>query len=478
MKKLNKVVIILFLFITSIISLCSFTRATVEVGVINDKSSINTDLMKLDLTPSDYITYAPTRENSYLDEVYLIAIGENRINQTSTDLYLYFYNPIIEIHQDYYLNLKINNQDVSLVYLETNRDWSYYEGLFDKPDVFLKLCDYNEDKNITKVKFNYSNAYSSRDYIVDEICRLTDESYFTNPFSASFKENTVDGRIETEFSYNSFIYITNDVLQPIQVKQYTTGSLIGDWLVDVWKSIWSDKKEAILYFYNFSSSKKIDKILELDCIYKEKIIKEARANGGVRKDVVSEHAYTKESPKTLLNGVLSQNIYGQNVELNRFMTPSSNRINEIGDSISWNDELKSLFNNYEHSVLVDIGAWEEKTSSPVWSYNYLSIEDFKITRLKFSTDGKIYNSYVGDVDGPDNPEEPIIPSDPNIPNLNVIIPVILGILGGLILLLFSGLLIPIIKGVFILLKNIFLLIFNIILFPFKMILSLFRKDKK
>lgn len=473
------------MLLLNLLTLSSFTNKAVEVGVINDNTSIENDLVSLGLTPSDYIILEDTIDNNSYDEVYLIAVGENRQVEEYTDIYLYFYNPLLnDIYQDYYFEMKINNYTYSFGYLETEREWSYYEDLFDEPDFLLDLCEYDSNHNITKVKFAYSYNENKRIYNLDRIERLTDERSFTNPFTATFKEREEDGKLVTDYEYNSFIYITKDVVLTIDVTNYSVSGFQG-WLNGVFSSLFNNDKKARLFIYNFSSSKRIDQIIEVDCLYSYKKIRDARANGGQRIDILEETKYTKSNPKTLLNEELPQNIYGQEVVLNRFVTPASDRINEFGSSFIWNEELKANFTNYEHSVLVDIGSYEQTMISPVKVYEYNAIENFEITRMKFETDGKIYNSYVAD-DPDDFPNEPNNPQEEKSwfdelldwikENPLYAVLSLLAVIVGLPLII--SFLPMILKGIIQLIIGIIKLLLWIIFIPFRIIKKIINKAKE
>lgn len=393
-------------------SLSSFTKKVIEVGIINDDTIIYQDLVMLGLTPTDYITFEPIMENIYYDETYLIAVGENRKEDSSTDVYLYLYNPMFVSDSsqiEYYLvNLSINGMDFKLFHAFTNTSFTDY-------DEEMELIEYSSLYNIWKFKFTYVNHVNERKYELNSIDRMiqfaTVGSTFTNPFTATFKEREEDGQLVTDYEYNSFLYITKDIILTIDVTNYSLDGF-GGWINGVINKYFLDGNKARLFLYNFSSSKKIDQILEIDCMYTQDRYRRICHAGGCQEYSIKDEdeliVYDKEHPRTLKNDEIEQNIYGEMVILNRFKTPSSDRIEEFGNSFEWTDELKKDFTDYEHSVLIDVGNFQEKPDSAGSTYEFDLIRDFKITRLKFETDGKIYNSYVAD----DPDDSPLDPNNP------------------------------------------------------------------
>ena len=387
------------MLILNILTLSSFTNKVVEVGVINDNTSIENDLVSLGLTPSDYITIEDSSENNSYDEVYLIAVGENRQVEEYTDIYLYFYNPLLnDIYQDYYFEMKINNYIYSFGYLETEREWSYYEDLFDEPYFLLEFCEYDSNHNITKVKFAYSYNENERTYSLDKIERLTDEQSFTNPFTATFKERKEDGKLVTNYEYNSFIYITEDEIVQLHFDDLTVfkeSSIILDFLVGIFGS--SGMGNAI-YFYNFSSSKNIDQILETDVnyilhthqgYYSKPLFGNIKFDGVDDYKTISTTIYATDESEIM--------VYDQLEKFKAFKTPSNDRLNEFTDKMNITDEVKSKFINYQHSICFLVATNNDSRNSSGEGFVNLSyVENFKISRLKFETNGKIYNSYVAD----------------------------------------------------------------------------------
>lgn len=472
-------------FLVSIFTLCSFTTKIVEVGVINDNTTIYNDLTMLELTPSDYITLEATQENDCYDEEYLIAVGENRKEDNSTDVYLYLYNPVMfKLDYAYMFELNINNSLLKLLYVS---DESYFSNFKDSYDIEVGLCEYSSSYNIAKLKFNYINHVNERKYDLDQITRYYHisadyntyylEQTFNNPFTAIFKEREEDGRLISDFEYNSFIYITKDVLVPVILSPEFKWNEVFDF-------IFSTDKEKVAFFYNFSSSKKIEQILELDVIFDTGFL---RTYFGCIDGVPGYNGGYVESKndvkRTLYNEKHSYDWNSSHLEFETFQTPASERFtNEEFGYLEFSEEDKKQFTNYEHSVLIGLNDAYYHTVSMMGAasakcYHYEDINNLQVKRIKFETAGKIYNSYVAD--DPDNPIDPIIPETPKtwleelldwiLDNPLYFVLIIIGLI--VLLPLFIALL-PTIVGFLV------KIIVGIVTLPFKLISSIIDKIKK
>lgn len=473
------------MFLVSIFTLCSFTTKIVEVGVINDNTTIYNDLTMLGLTPSDYITLEATQENDCYDEEYLIAVGENRKEDNSTDVYLYLYNPVMfKLDYAYMFELNINNSLLKLLYVS---DESYFSNFKDSYDIEIGLCEYSSSYNIAKLKFNYINHVNERKYDLDQITRYYHisadyntyylEQTFNNPFTATFKEREEDGQLVSDFEYNSFIYITKDVLVPVRLSPEFKWS-------EFFQSILDKDSDSMAFFYNFSSSKKIEQILELDVVFDT----EFRRTSIACKDDLLGYNDGYVEPKngverTLYNEKQSYDWLSTHLEFETFQTPAENRFtNEEFGYLEFNEEQIKQFTDYEHSVLIGMNTITLH-SIPVMGggalpcYHYEEINNLQVKRIKFETDGKIYNSYVAD--DPDNPIDPIIPETPKTwfdelldwvkdnPLYAILIVIGLVVLLPLIIALLPTIISFLIK-----------IIIGIVKLPFKLISSIIDKIKK
>lgn len=513
---MKKILGIILLFI-SFLSLCSFTSREIEVGVINDNTSINNDLASLGLTPSDYINFYEEyfkaqeegKDEDYLNnynETYLIAVGENRLDDESTDVYLYLYNPIFHMFsfEAYYINLDVNNTPIKLAYYS-----NYGVKEYEDSDQILEFCNVTDDYTIYKFKFNYINHVNERKYELDSIKMyynwavdydsvLLNKEY-ENPFTATFKEREEDGKLVTDYEYNSFIYITKDVLVAVLIDSNSNFS-------DFWKNLFGDRETQLaerqfIYFYNFSSSKKIEQILELDVKYNTTqkcfMIKSGPIDNTSNCDT-SDNIDTsiKSVERTLYNEKVSYDWFSSHLEFETFKTPASERFtdNEFG-YLEFNEEQKRQFTDYEHSVLIDIEVPFNRHTQTVeegWidhaysCYHITDINNLEVKRIKFETNGKIYNSYVAD--DPNDSEEIIIPDTPSPMNwfdelidcikenpLYAVL-ILLAVIVGLPLII--SFLPMILKGIIQLIIGIIKLLFWIISLPFKAIKSIFKGGKK
>ncbi len=512
MKKIIGLVMMLF----SMITLSSFTERTIiEVGIINDETSINNDLSMLGLTSSDYVIlndgiYDGT-VNHY-DQVYLIGVGENRHEKDVTDIYFYLYNPCdysndsFNVKLDYYLfDIKINNNNFDFIYVENPTNVSLYYDINPNEYNNLSLIDYSKDKNIWKLKYSYINHTNDRMYELGKIQRgmsYSEKDYpeyvsyikndFTNPFTATFREREEDGRLVTSYDYNSFIYITEDVLVPVLLKPEFKWNEVFDF-------IFSTDKNQMAFFYNFSSSKEINQILELDVIFNTnfKVVQEPRPADGNNPCVDGVPGYNEgyveprtNVTRTLYNEKQSYDWLSSHLEFETFQTPAKDRFtDEEFGYLAFTEEQKKQFTNYEHSVLIGLsdvyfhyismmgaGSWE--------CYHYEEITDLQVKRIKFETNGQIYNSYVAD--DVDEPVDPIIPDTPKSfleslvdwvkENPARAVAVIIAIVVGLPLVI--AFLPYIIKFIVTLIKTIIQVIIYILSLPFKLIKWIFTGGKK
>ncbi len=479
-----------FMICLSLIAFCcSFTNKAITIGSIDDTTSIKNDLQQLDLTYSDYVLFDDTSENKYLDQVYLIAIGENRKNKESTDLYFYIYNPVIkDLHKNYYFNISINEYEFTCCYLEYG-SWNDYAELYNEPDIYLTKVSYDYNVNVLKLKFTYENNYTDRQYSVNSIIRLTDEQTFNNKFEAFFKESEVDGKLETLFNYNSYIYITKDDIVQIKVNNYADlGSNLGILINSILGN--NPWKATAMYFYNFSSSKEIDEIIEADVEFiAHRIYKHYYYNfypfGDLIEEVIIDESFQRDY--TIYSSEETEvYMYGEPHTFKPFSTPASNRLNDFNESVNLSDEQKKLFTDYEHSILFMCENYLDTRNSTGEGYTDISyVEDFKITRLKFEADGKVYNSYVSDDsdDGGTDFEDP----EPNKkwwenlwewikknPEKAIILGIVIIICIPLIISLLPSIISFCIKFLFWIIK----LVITIIKLPFKLIGSIFtRKDE-
>ena len=516
MKKIIGLVMMLF----SMITLSSFTERTIiEVGIINDETSINNDLSMLGLTSSDYVIlndgiYDGT-VNHY-DQVYLIGVGENRHEKDVTDIYFYLYNPCdysndsFNVKLDYYLfDIKINNNNFDFIYVENPTNVSLYYDINPNEYNNLSLIDYSKDKNIWKLKYSYINHTNDRTYELGKIQRgmsYSEKDYpeyvnylkddFTNPFTATFREREEDGRLVTSYDYNSFIYITEDILVPVLIRSENN-------FENFWNGVFAGRDEALaenslVYFYNFSSSKRIDQILELDVQYKTHgaclMLKDSLIDNTDDCNASNIDTTLNDVSRTLYPGLHSYDWFSSHLEFETFKTPASERFtNEEFGYLQFSNDQKRQFTDYEHSVLINMESPSNRHQQVVEEgfvdhaytcYHNNVIEDLQVKRIMFETDGQIYNSYVAD--DVDDPIDPIVPETPKSFLESLIdwikenparaVAVIIAIVVGLPLVI--AFLPYIIKFIINLIKTIIQVIIYILSLPFKLIKWIFTGGKK
>lgn len=406
MKKI--IVVIVFLF--SLLSLIEVNGAEFETGSITDTTLIDDDLKNLKLTPSNYFSLDATEENikNYF-EFFVVAIGENRISENTTDTYVYIYNPIrIEELQQIELTIYLND---SISQSLTNTD--------------IVKTSTGVAKNIYCFKNTIKKIPSSRTYSFDNI--TYEQEHYSSDFVATFKDTKNNNIIDVDYNYNSMIFVTDDILYKINAKASDDSNWwnqVLNWAGGITNpfnpNIWNWESESIsFWFYNFSATIDIEKIIELDLNYTKSTKIAPYDNviwgtGGASMYLSPVYNDNEELQVTKYPQVTKQIVYGKEMEFNAFCTPASDRINEFQEvSID-----KEMFNKYQHSVLVDIG---DNYENYTYTYSYtvigsnmqiqtktvrrngsksLNISQLKMTLLKYETKGTIYNAYV--VDDPDD----------------------------------------------------------------------------
>lgn len=493
-------------FLISVL-LVTFTLTTnakaseLVIGAITDDSNISTDLKQLDIEYTDYFTIKNTEYNykNYF-EYFVLAVAENRIAVSNTDVYLYIYNPI------YVENVAIN------IDMTINQDFKVSSDYRSNTAGDFTLCS-RSDNNILKLKYEYNNFYPDRNYEI--IVKDVESGIASQRFTSTMTTSDNGRLVETTYNFNSMLYVAKDQLIELEFEDWDT----SNW----WQSIchefnlFKDEEKVLMYFYNFSSSKTIDKILEVDLKYDHyNYISTAyydpatgsrlRTLSDAKENEVKGYQVTKTP------GTHKQSVYGTECTFNAFTTPASDRIKEFGNAI----EVSPNLFDYDHSILVDINKAIElysvlktvpkkevfpllqndnsRTQVLEKKINAYSISSLKMTRLKYSAGGKIYNSYV--LDDMDDPI-PVKPGNPKLEDSNwkkfikwfmdnfpwsgllvIGIPLILIVLA----IFFPQVLVTVIKG-FISVIDFIIRIFisiiqtilDILLFPFRLIIGLFRK---
>lgn len=478
-------------FLSSIlltILLCSFTRTDVNNGSINDFSLVDNDLINLDLKPSDYykldISYGSPEFNDY-DSWYIIAIAENRVTQSETDLYFYIYNPVRNNNNySFFFDLRINDRNYDVLLGDSNISYDL-KGNYISKGILAE--------NVSKYKLSYKNDFNERNYLIDEIKCLNLNSISNNKFEGKFQEKiNAKGIIETEFLYNSFVHITEDELIYFDftktagfwgsIKNLFNGNLFNPDL---------GINSGFIVFYNFSCSRKIEDIIEFE--YYINMYHEIKVNYDKPEmlDTVYKN-YHQEGKQIKYPKLTNQMIKNELIEINTFKTPANKRLEEF-DDIKLSTNAINSFTNFQHSVLIDIQEGNSSFSGgssagAVGTFTKTStffVNDMKVKRIKFKADGITYNSYVSDDSDSGIPGGSI--GDPNLPwwerlikwiianpILSIAIAFSIVVCFPIIISLFPFIL----KIIFNLVKSLFMFLWFIISCPFKLIIKLFKRDKK
>lgn len=427
--KVKRTLAILGIFL-SLFTLVYVSAEEIKIGSVSDSTLIKNDIVNIGLTYEDYFILENNEVNlKNYNLYYTIGIIENRIGASLTDVYIYCYNAVPQEKVSLYFEVEIQDIQFSLSY--SNCDTKQ------EADKTLELLSVSEN-NIYKLKFTYENYFSERNYT------LACKDVLTGNNSPVFEATLLasgDNDISVDYNYTSYIYITKDYFIALEFKDWDT----NDW----WKVICNEfdffhnDETIIMFFYNFSSSKKIEEILELDLKYEAynytNVAYYDPATGESLRQLESSISNEMSYNLTKTPGQTLQSVYGEDCTFNAFTTPASDRLKEFGSAVVVDS---SKFTDYEHSVLVDINKAEELYSqlkyvkkgevfplleftNPTEAQKSTSvlekkittyrIQNLQMTRIKYSTEGQTYNAYVaddpddsvpGDVENP-SPENPV-----------------------------------------------------------------------
>ncbi len=423
--------VLLFLILTLSVFLLPIMTANaseiIYTNEINDTTSIEADLELLNLDYSDYNLSFNDKSKIYheyiengLVEQFVIAVAENREDPNFIISYIYVYNVLFNLSAyttDIELQVSFNEKNITYKYTPTSSD------------ITLVLED--SPAGIMKFKVSYFKHYDlTRKYSID--INHGPKEAFECVYYTTFNEEQ-KYRCDS-FNFNSFIYITKDEVVSVILKTdqaYDFHSTIGMFCNLVSRK--NDWNYTVIYFYNFSSPKKIDKINSANMKWSQHInnihyeypfelivpivgfFTDATIPFG-KLNVVSE-SQSKNEPKeeNIPDEIKEYEYLGSKIQMNAFCTPSSDRLKELGknaDNLSSTEKKK--FTDYEHSIMFTAGSWfdSRRNSGSGWM-EYLVAEQVSLVSLDFSTNGEHYTAYVSDIDGPDDPVDPTHPIDPS-----------------------------------------------------------------
>lgn len=449
MKKIISILFVVLLFFIFDFGGLYYTAFAEEV---EEYSDVLDDLKKADNFSEDYYPYV---SNDYSLQVIQLAESVNG------ELYVYVYQPSGQVK-----NLCGSSINISTMIDDSISYHNYYLRLLNSNGVFFKYCV--EDFKVLSDPF--------RHYAISSIFRKFDES---------IDAQSEHGDKITEVPYKV-------------AKQYTFGKINGkDYceVVDIETITVTDKfcgfvryKDGFsLYlgacdshFVAFNTDREIDKLLEADLFF------------------VSQK-YTKDwilfsAPDILFGEKISHEVslfssdHVKHTGGGLFPpTYEWDRIETVEDFIAENAEFKNVYSGalFDVSVATPItDEGKESLKNKKWvlryaetSYLYASgdgfysehmtlIDDVTILRLKFETDGVVYNLGVID-DKRTESDEPINTNEVKVEITNLA-KLILGILGLILILVILGPILPFIAQA----------IVWIIMLPFKLIAWIFKSIKK
>lgn len=404
----------------------SASEETKYLSSITDESSIKEDLEVFGLTYSDYVITGENKErldlfyteNGYAEQ-FIIFVAENYSTPFAT--YIYVYSP--GLHGDLNVILDITISDSfskTLHYNNTSKE--------------MDLCKQDEEAGIYcfKIEELYKITDLVRKYSID----INDSGMDTFVCTYVTEFETGGNRVDY-INYDSVIYILKDCVVPVIIETFTSWKYlfetnpfasqapIRNEILSYLGITQSSYKPQIVYFYNFSTNKKVEQILSANMTWDsirfttmgyannftmEEILKYIYSGNLNRGDFANtEKVHVEITPE------ITQFPYnGKTIEIDAFQSPASNRLKELStmeiDRLT--EEEKSRFTDYDHSIMFSFGDYRVNYpgSNPCWVYSL--VDNVRLTKLVYETDGKIYSSIVVDNDGPDTPTNPINPSGP------------------------------------------------------------------
>lgn len=449
MKKIIFYILLLpFLFSTVLYASAeSETSESKYINQITDETTIKEDIETFGLNYSDYVITGNNKakledfydEKGY-SEQFVIFVAENYSVPFST--YVYCYNPLFfygDINVVLYISLNDGAQSITKHYNNAYMDMELIKtdeaaGIvcFKIPELF-KITDL-----VRKYSIDINNSGMD-----------TFECTYVTEFDSGL--NRIDN-----VNYDSMIYILNDVVVPVIIETFTSWVYlfeknplssqvpIRNEILSKLGITQSNYKPQIVYFYNFSADKRIDQILMANMSWDSLVLS---SRGGRSKSMSLQEQLQYVNSKQLDRGDAvfhinnkaagyngewcncNKDVYwhknsvevlptitefpfnGKKVNINAFQTPASNRLKELNvmevDKLT--NEDKANFNNYDHSIMFCYGDYgvNYPGSNPDWRYTL--VDNVRLTKLVYETDGRIYSSIVVDNDGPDTPTEPLKP---------------------------------------------------------------------
>lgn len=370
---------------------------------IDDNTTIQEDLTLMGLNYQDYLITG-TNYDRLLDfynsegysEQFVIAVGEN-YTQTPGKIisFIYCYNPLM-----YYGDINI------ILYISLNDN--YYKTLHYNA-AYTDMQIAKEDKEAGMVCFKlelFKSTDLARKYSIDI------NHSGMSIFECTYVTETNGNKKCNYFNYDSCLYITKDKVVSCTFKDCKDLGFGPFKDLTTFLAGKDPNLNTVVYFYNFSSSKKIEKIISADMQWVENQHKSGYAAipGSTAYRRITTQNNKKQRKETIgIKDKTSLKLWDNEFTVDPFSVPASDRLKELpSDYVSkMTSQQKELFTGYEYSILFASGIYKDiiypviNSSEQPYYKEMLLVEDVRLTKLVYETDGVLYNSIIVDNDGSD-----------------------------------------------------------------------------
>ena len=389
-------------------------------------------------------------ENDYSLQVIQIAESENK------ELFVYVYQP-----SSYILDLRATSINIST---GINENVKYVNYTLDYIDSYNTIYKYKVNdlvvKNDALRYYDITSIYRKWNSVLDSETD-NDNEVDEVPYSVSklFTASTVNGEVSYTCVESETIEITNKYVGYVRY-------LNGFWL-------YYDSCDS--HFVAFSTDYQIDKLMEADLTYIAEIGSGSPATG----------RWTVDSTETITKTIYADEIVTSDMTGPFGHTYTWNRIESASEFIENEDLTEDAENNLKNMQWVLRFAetdYMEYNGMYNPHYDATRIKEVTILRLKFETNGTVYN--LGVIDNKQSGDT--IPDNNQytwwtdlLKILGTILTIVLVVLlFSLLWPLISPFISPILTFIWKAIKYIFKILWAIISAPFKLIKSIFTKNKK
>lgn len=455
MKKKKKL-LVLFLFVFTILS---FFKAPIISHAI-DSSSSNSSINNTSTALEDLQKNPDFDKDSYLVNISDYSMNVIQIAESSKQLFIYTYQPsnpykaliATSISMSYLIEANLNYHVYSLNLINT-------DGVFNK----YVVKDFTV-RNDSIRYYDISTIYRVYDKLIDgpHLPFLNERNEVGSNVGQLWSAMSVDGVVTYCMVENETISITDKYVGFIRYFEGVSINILLGFLG------YTDS-----HFVAFSTDKKIDTLYEVQIgyvtqSYLEQINYAMPELSGTELGEEVAHNETIKADQivesTSKNWLAAKYKWGRIQTKDEFLTTD-------GDSLK--DEVKTEINNKQFVVRFYESPFTHDRTGSVFTEKSTRVSDVVILRLKFKTEGIVYN--LGVVDNKDTGS-----SDPSgvdlggLDELGESLKYILMIVALILLLVLVGPFIPTILNV---VTIIFKTIFKVISYPFKWIAGLFDKGR-